>query len=248
MRSLAEFQSTFAGKLFISATDVAAMSVYRNTVMKGLIDALAANYPAVFKLVGEEWFHAAASEFVRRSSPASAALAEFGADFVAFLAEFAPASDLVYLSEVARIDRLWMESYFAADADVLSASPLQGVSGDQLMSTQLTLHPATRLGRFKHSAVSIWMHNHHDHSGELTIDGSDEDASITRTTAGVTVTSLCVIEFRFLTEIQNGATLGEAAMAALAINPEFPLATTLAKLINLNCFSDSARQPSSVGN
>ncbi|MES1196341.1 MAG: hypothetical protein ABUL58_05295, partial [Steroidobacter sp.] len=65
----------------------------------------------------------------------------------------------------------------------------------------------------------------------------DEDVVITRTPEGVMVTHLCLIEFRFLTGIQNGATLGEAAMTALSIDQEFPLATTLAKLINVSCFT-----------
>ena len=47
-----------------------AFAVYRNTVMKGCIDALQANYPAVARLVGEEWFRAAAAIYVREALPA----------------------------------------------------------------------------------------------------------------------------------------------------------------------------------
>ncbi|MEO7726906.1 MAG: DNA-binding domain-containing protein, partial [Burkholderiales bacterium] len=46
-----------------------AFAVYRNTVMKGCIDALQANYPAVTRLVGDEWLRAAASVYVRQSPP-----------------------------------------------------------------------------------------------------------------------------------------------------------------------------------
>ena len=37
--------------------------------MKGCIDALQANYPAVTRLVGEEWFRAAAAVYVRQAPP-----------------------------------------------------------------------------------------------------------------------------------------------------------------------------------
>ena len=37
-------------------------AVYRNTVLKGCIDALQASYPTVCQLVGEDWFRAAATE------------------------------------------------------------------------------------------------------------------------------------------------------------------------------------------
>ena len=40
------------------------IAVYRNTSIKGRIDALEANYPTVSRLVGTEWFRAAAREFV----------------------------------------------------------------------------------------------------------------------------------------------------------------------------------------
>jgi hypothetical protein len=39
-------------------------AVYRNTVIKGCVDALQANYPAVARLVGAEWFRSAATLLV----------------------------------------------------------------------------------------------------------------------------------------------------------------------------------------
>ena len=44
-------------------------AVHRNTVMKGCIDALHANYPAVARLVGDDWFRAAAAECARAHPP-----------------------------------------------------------------------------------------------------------------------------------------------------------------------------------
>ena len=53
-------------------------AVYRNTTMKGCIDALQANYPAVTRLVGEEWMRAAAAIFVRADPPTEATLLRYG--------------------------------------------------------------------------------------------------------------------------------------------------------------------------
>ena len=41
-------------------------AVYRNTVAKGCIDALQANYPSVHALVGADWLRAAAHAFVHQ--------------------------------------------------------------------------------------------------------------------------------------------------------------------------------------
>ena len=91
--ALGRFQDAFAQALLapdtVPAGEIAtltaqpAFAVYRNTVMKGCIDALQANYPAVTRLVGEEWFRAAAAVYVRESLPADATLLRYGANFAA---------------------------------------------------------------------------------------------------------------------------------------------------------------------
>lgn len=243
MLSLAEFQSSFANQLrsaelaAMSTRDTAAMMVYRNTVMKGLIDALAANYPTVLKLVGEEWFEAAAIRFIHDAPTDTPVLAEYGKGFVEFLEHFTPASDMPYLSSVAAIDWQWIKSYFAADAAALQPTTLQSLDAEQLLDTRLSLHPATRLCAVNHSAVTIWLHNRADDTAsELHIKDINEYALITRS-HDVALHPFAVIEYEFVKDIDHGATLGEAAMMALAGDEQFPLPETLAKLINAGCFS-----------
>ena len=54
--------------------DAPGLKVHRNTSLKGAVDALESNFPAVAQLVGEEWFRAAAREFAVDSPPRTAAL------------------------------------------------------------------------------------------------------------------------------------------------------------------------------
>ena len=71
--TLDDFQREFAAALLGEATSAAGQAlaaqpgfaVYRNTVLRGCVDALAANYPTVATLVGGEWFEAAAGRFAR---------------------------------------------------------------------------------------------------------------------------------------------------------------------------------------
>ena len=125
--ALARFQDDFARALLDPAQPAPpAFAVYRNTVMKGCIDALQANYPAVAKLVGEEWFRAAAAVYVRDHLPRTPMLLEYGAGFADFLARFEPAAELPYLPAVARLDRFWTEAHAAADEPPLDARALAG--------------------------------------------------------------------------------------------------------------------------
>src|SRR5687768_322289 len=111
---LAQFQDAFAKALFTpqDITDPVvrqfaaqpAFAVYRNTVMKGCIDALEANFPVVARLVGSEWFRAAAALHVAVESPHDGRLMNYGRGFSEFLHNFEPAAELPYLPGVARLD------------------------------------------------------------------------------------------------------------------------------------------------
>ena len=127
-QDLARFQSSFAEALFNPASDVPglasglrsqpAFAVYRNTVMKACVDALEANFPSVARLVGSEWFRAAAAIYVGRHPPPDARLLRYGDGFAEFLDTFEPAAELPYLAGVARLDRCWTQVHAAEDAAI----------------------------------------------------------------------------------------------------------------------------------
>lgn len=247
---LADFQMQFATQVLQPcvaassdmAPDAAALSVYRNTVMKGLVDALAANFPAVQRLVGEEWFAAAASCFARQCLPSTPVLALYGASFAEFLAEFPPATELPYLAEVARLDRLWIETYFAADTPPLTAHALQTFDQHRLFAATIELHPAVRCGVFKHSAVDIWIQNHPSLTDAATADcvesvDAEQAALLTRPDSVTRILKLSDSDYLFVSKLQQHVSLGEAAVATLEHDPQFPVAPALARLIGAGAFS-----------
>ena len=63
-------------------------AVYRNTVLKGCIDALQASYPTVCQLVGTDWFRAAAAVYARVQPPRDGLLMDYGDGFAHFLDQF----------------------------------------------------------------------------------------------------------------------------------------------------------------
>lgn len=150
--TLYAFQRDFAAALLGEADTPAMQSlaaqpgfaVYRNTVLRGCIDALAANHPTVATLVGAEWFDEAARCFARSQPPHDGRLALYGEGFPAFLERFAPAADLAYLGGVARLDRAWTEAHLAADAPVLEAAALAALAPARLLEAVLVPHPAAR--------------------------------------------------------------------------------------------------------
>src|SRR5215203_5414097 len=99
-RDRADLAATVMGD---SISAEARLRVYRHHVSHSLGSALAATLPTVQALVGEEFFRTMASCFVARGLPTQPVLAEYGADFPAFVAAHEPARALPYLADIARL-------------------------------------------------------------------------------------------------------------------------------------------------
>lgn len=245
--SLAAFQDRFAAALADPANDTLppAFAVYRNTTLKGAIDALAANYPAVQRLVGEEWFRAGAAVFARAAPPRTPMLVEYGAGFAEFLATFPPAAELGYLADVARVDRFWTEAHIAADAVPLEASALAALDPQRLATVRLRLHPSARWRWFETQPVhSIWSRNRREGGDEdesTEIDWRGEGALVVRPQLAVEHYAIDRASVAFLDACAAMRTLGEAAQAALDVDPDTDLSRCLAQLIACGvfiCFSE----------
>src|SRR5439155_15518874 len=79
------------------------LSIYRNTFYGTLTRALRLSFPAVHRLVGAEFFEAAALEFIKAKPARSAYLDDYGSDFPDFLARFPGAMSVPYLFDVAEL-------------------------------------------------------------------------------------------------------------------------------------------------
>ncbi len=246
--ALARFQDAFAHALLAPesapAAEVAALiaqpafAVYRNTVMKGCIDALQANYPAVARLVGEEWFRAAAAIHVREALPADPTLLRYGAAFADFLARFEPAAELAYLPGVARLDRYWTEAHAAPEADALDPAAVARLAPEALAGTVLHPHPAARWAWFAGAPIyTIWSRNRADEPSAADLDWQPEGALLVRPRDVVEWIALDAAGCAFLDACAAGATVAAAAQAALEVQGNADLARLMSTLLETGAFS-----------
>lgn len=194
-------------------------AVYRNTVLKGCIDALEANFPTVARLVGSSWFRAAALPYVRATPPSSVMLMDYGRDFADFLTDFEPARELPYLADVARLDRCWTEAHMAADAPALDADALAALPAEALGELRLRPHPATRWAWHADQPIyAIWRANREEMPLNAELRWIGDGALLTRMPHDGAVCwqaagpGLCA----FLDACAAGETLAKAAQAAQA--------------------------------
>lgn len=193
------------------------LRVYRNNVVTAWADTIVKNYPAVERLVGTDFMRGAAIAFIKAEPPKSPVLTMYGEGFAEFLKTFAPAQSLSYLPDVARLDRAWTESFFAADISPLTPSALGGLEETEIAALRLIVHPSVRLTSSQWNAHEIWKANRG--AGDVprvALKQTRTRAMIWWSPSGMGDRPLSSDEFAFLSRLSDGASLGDALSAVPA--------------------------------
>lgn len=211
-------------------------AVYRNTVAKACIDALAVNYPVVQRLVGEAWFRGMAAAYLQAQPPRDGRLLLYGQGLPDFVSQWTPDKDVPYLGGVARLDRWWTEAHTSSDAVPVSADDLSSLPADALTATRLLPHPAARWAWFDELPVySLWRCHRESPQADPLLGGitwQGEGALLTRPGGTVLWAPLSIGGVCFLVACSAGRSLGEAAAEAVLAEPGLDLAALLALCLN----------------
>lgn len=241
---MAAFEASFAGALLdaaaptpgtVAAPDVQTaarrFAVHRNNIVAGLVNALRSRFPATEKVVGAEFFAAMARCFVVEKPPHTPLLAVYGDDLPAFIAAFAPARELPYLADVAKLEAARTRAYHAADAVPLDARAFAALDANAVGALRIALHPSAEIVCSPHPIVTIWAMNSGERALATIEEWRGEDALVIRPHLDVEVRLLPPGGAAFLLALAAGRSLAEATEAARAEHPEFDLAGNLAGVI-----------------
>ena len=233
--------------------DLSRLRVYRNGFLKACIEALRANYPAVERLVGAERFPALARPYVEAHPPRAAGLVEYGEDFPRFIEDARDTHRLDWLASFAALDRAWSEVCFAEDpgpgGGAAGTVPAGDVPGDgagpaadpdlpagaeALMSLHGRLSPWVRLVSLEYRALHAWSELRQ--SGRLgpgtEVRHMPQQVLIWRSGAGMLYRDLAPPEHAFFAGVAAGRPCGEAAGAALDVDPAFDPVAAFASLLH----------------
>jgi hypothetical protein len=250
--SLQEFQNAFADALAGIAPEPSvarlvqqpAFAVYRNTVLKGCVDALEANYPAVARLTGPEWLRAAAAVFARSHMPEVPMLASYGEGFAGFLAGFEPAAELPYLPGVAALDRLWTEAHLARDEAPLPAARVAAIGAEGLARAVLRPHASARwLWCADMPVATLWRRNRDGEACETPIEWRGEGLLLVRPRDSVQSVELDATGCGFLDACKRGGTVSDAVAAALDVDARADLSLLMSQLLRAGAFGGLQFQP-----
>lgn len=211
--------------------------VYRNTIFKACVDALAANFPTVERLTGTPWFRSAAAEYARATPPETVSLLEYGAGFPAFLASLPSTRTLPYLAQVAQLDRLWLACHTAPDDEPLAPAALAQVAPEELGRIVLRPHPSARwMWEPSQPVVSIWKAHREDAARAAAPAWQAEGVLLTRREGAVTTIAIGPGSAALLEACAAGQPLSDAAGAALAAEATLDIANALATLLAADAF------------
>jgi len=182
------------------------LDVYANNARTGFIESLISSYPAIRRLVGEDYFRRCARGFHARHPSLSGDLQPAGTKFAQYLSELHGDDEFRYLSEVARLEWLIQETLLAADHGPLDLAKLGLVLPDDYDDLRFHLHPSARLFASQYPCVSIWEANvGSDAEPEMMDLGAAPDrVLLVRTGGQLKCHRLSHGEFRFLRSVQAG--------------------------------------------
>lgn len=211
--------------------------VYRNNFSVSLIDALQDTFPVCCALTGVDFFRALAREYVFQQPPDSPILVHYGHQFADFIDAFEPARALPYLADVARLERLWLDSYHSADVQPMPVDSLASwlKQPEKLQRARLMLAPACQWLGSDFPVLSIWQ-AHQPASGielgNLPLERA-ETLLLTRPGLQVNLHSVEPDAAVFLTRLQQGF-IFSAAIADL----NFDLVALLQVLVQQGALVD----------
>ena len=215
------------------------LNIYRNTSRTALTNALRLNFPAVQRLVGGDFFAAAADVFITREPPRTAWLDFYGDGFPQFLQSFEPAAALIYLPDVARLERAVGHAFHAVDAKPLEYSELLDIAPSAQGRVRFTPHPSLSLVFSPYPVDAIWrsvLAQDDVALAAIDLTGGAVRLLVERRAGEIEVTRMDERQWKFAEVLFTGHSLSAALVMA-----DHPDATTwLAAHLAAGHFSDFA--------
>ena len=133
------------------------LGIYGGAYGSRLAEALASNFPALAKLLGEADFQALAAAYVRAHESPYFSIRYYGDHLGEFLASDAQYSGAPVLAELARWEWTLGRAFDAADAVPVTHAVLAGVRPEQWAQLRFGWHPSVQRLQLHWNAPQIWQ-------------------------------------------------------------------------------------------
>lgn len=216
------------------------LSIYQNSSIGNITQAMKLTYPVIEKLVGEDFFRACCKKFISAYWPKSANMDDYGKEFGDFLANFEHAKPLTYLHDVAQLEWLFHLSSLGRDSIITDWASLSVVEADGALDVILLLAPSVKLISSSFPIDKIWQLNQSKASANEEIDLTLQKETLLvvfRQGMKTEIMSVNAGEFALLSSFCHQKTLGSAIEKATKIDCGMSIDGTIKKFIGLNIIS-----------
>jgi hypothetical protein len=146
------------------------IAIYRHNIEITFHDALKLGFPAIARLVGDDYFRQLAAGYRRQYPSRSGNLQHVGGSFPGHIDARLGKSEFAYLADVAAIEWAYQEILVAADHRPLDVTRLAAIKSDDFDSLRMVLHPAVRILASRFPLVRIWRANRPESVDAMVID------------------------------------------------------------------------------
>ncbi|WP_269533562.1 DNA-binding domain-containing protein [Chitinimonas sp. BJYL2] len=211
-------------------------SAYANNALFNRADALAEAFPVVRQLVGDDFFGAMARAHARAEPSRSGDLHAYGERFADFIATFAPAQELPYLADCAKLDWLCHRAYYAPDHTLLRLEALADIPAEQHGALVWSLAPSAALMQSRWPVASLWLAHEslaqgHEASFPSPDQGGERVLVYRDAMLKVRVRRLLASDAAFLQACAAGLPMAEALERALDEDMDFDLGLSLQRWV-----------------
>ena len=219
-------------------------NIYRNNRAVSLIESLKATFPAVNKLVGDEYFSAVARNFIDVHPPQSAVMAEYGGEFGEFIRQSPNAKNIPYVADLAALEWARLQSYHSSDAEILPLDTLLSkAQPSQYDSLVFSVLPSLYQLSSRWPVGSLWSEITSPAAQTADKPAFDMNVSehivVLRREYEVFVQVLPESGAMLLERLKRGDSLQEAVSSVTQHDPEFDPGLHLQGLIDLGAFCGS---------
>lgn len=211
--------------------------VYRNNVIVSLMDCLAAAYPSIREVMGEENFAKVSRHHIYRHPPKSPVMIAFGDEFPEYLDSLPALRKSPFLGDLGRLERAWLQAYHAADAVPLESSLLAEIAPEDTVRLVFETHPAARIvaSDFPIAELFEWRHSRPQRDVDLSVA---QNVIVSRPYLEVKLTTVDRGTAGFFEALASAVPLGQAAAAASeAAEADFDLSRAMALALELGIFA-----------
>jgi hypothetical protein len=247
MTSLHELQQRFIGGVLArEGADIAplvsmsgpapavSLGIYRGNARHNFREALAAGFPVLAGLLGEQEFSQLCWSYQRSCPSPSGDLFHVGARLPAFLVARLDGTPRWHLAEVARLEWLIQECMAAPDDDArFDLDSLAAVPPSAHGALRFRVRCDVRLLTSTAPVFDYWRNHHAGASADMAPTGAAVPAQVLvrRADAGAELQRLSAADHRWLDLLTRGSTLGDALDAAAMEDPAFDAGVSLCRFV-----------------